>query len=102
MRIKIIYNLSWLFYGKWWGITLYPFILFKYTRAETKDYVLRHELEHMYQVRRYGWWKFYIRWLYQRVTKGYYEIDYEIEAYDIQHTPLTDRERFIKENGGED
>lgn len=90
-----------MFGENYWGYTLYPFIFYKYSKADTKDYMIRHELEHVYQIRRDGWWKFSMVYMYQWATKGYKKIEYEIAAYAVQNTSLTDRERFIKENGGE-
>ena len=102
MNIKIFYGApSWIFGKDYWGRIVYPFIFFKPERADVKDYMIRHELEHVYQIRRDGWWKYNIVYIYQWIRFGYKAVAYEIQAYDRQTHPLTDRERFIRDNGGE-
>lgn len=52
-----------------------------------KDYVLfRHELCHVWQVRRDGKIKFVLNYLLSFIRNGfkYNKIDYEVEAYDLQ------------------
>lgn len=39
-----------------------------------------HELKHIEQMRRDGRLVFTIRYIYQWITKGYYKVDYEVEA----------------------
>lgn len=79
MKIYEVYCRRW-FFPKWVsGIVIYPFIF--YQVAKMDKYTRRHEWEHIAQVEHDGWLKFYVRWLWQRFTVGYYRIDYEIEAY---------------------
>ena len=79
------------------GITLYPYI---FLRGDQSDYingsyynkyssVYRHELEHVYQVREFGYIRFYISYLlfylinlglYLSHRDAYYFIPYEIAA----------------------
>lgn len=47
-----------------------------------------HELIHAEQVDRDGAIKFSINWLWWTITKGYWENDYEIEAYANMHRHL--------------
>lgn len=102
MNIKIFYSApKWMFGGDYWGRIVYPFIFYKDSKADVKDYMIRHELEHVYQIRKDGWWKYNIVYIYQWIRYGYKEVEYEKAAYSIQNTLLTDRERFIKEKGGE-
>jgi hypothetical protein len=41
---------------------------------------LRHELQHILQYRRYGWFFFLCRYLWQSLRRGYYNNKYEAEA----------------------
>ena len=65
------------------GIAIAPFIFVK----DTDDRELvNHELIHIrQQYNHYIIW-FYIRYFYQLFTKGYENIDYEIEAFEKQGT----------------
>jgi hypothetical protein len=80
MRPRIIRNSVFPF-GKYIGITLYPFIFIKDDSAR----LLRHELIHFYQIREEGFFKFYFRYLWERIRKPYREISFEAEAYEHQH-----------------
>jgi hypothetical protein len=72
------------------GITLYPFIFYKGVPSST---LVSHELVHVEQVKKYGWFGFYISYLleyfsyrvrgYNKST-AYHKISYEIEAYKRQ------------------
>jgi hypothetical protein len=50
---------------------------------EHHDALRAHENEHMLQIERDGVWRFSVRYLWQLATKGYRNIDYEIEAYAV-------------------
>ena len=96
MKLRIKYDV-----GKWimWnnkGRILYPFMLFLASKEDVTDNLFRHELEHVYQVRRDGWWHFHIVYLWQLVWRGYRAIDYEIEARERASIPLTEIERQLK------
>jgi hypothetical protein len=79
-----------------YNITLYPFIF--YIGVPTEDVVV-HEMVHVAQVERLGWFKFYTSYLWEyfklraigvpKIT-AYMQIPYEIEAYDKQR-------EFLKE-----
>ena len=80
------------------AITIYPFI-FYYTKKPSKT-LMQHEMIHIDQVRKEGWLKFYISYLfeyfklylrYKDMSKAYFAISYEIEAYDKEHI---DRKNF--------
>lgn len=98
MKIKPVYRflpIRWSWIG---GITIYPFILFKRSREEITDKLFRHELEHIYQVERLGWFKFYASYLWQNIRVGYKKNKYEIEANLVENNPLTDEERRLKDS----
>ena len=92
MKLRIRYE-HWIFkvfLRKYAGVVLYPWVLFKH--KEVPQSLFRHELEHVYQVERDGWLKFYLRYLYWNVKYGYEENPYEVEARAAAHLPLTEAE----------
>jgi len=98
MKIKLKYN-TWFLRKSWIaGITIYPFIFFKRSRVEVTDKLFRHEMEHIYQVRRDGWFKFYLTYLIHQRRYGYRNIPYEREANAVEDTPLTEAERRLKDS----
>lgn len=101
MKLRIRYK-NWVctrapFLGYPAGIVLYPFMLFKRSKAEVSDKLFRHELQHVYQVRREGWLKFYLTYLWYQVRYGYAKNPYEVEANAHENDPLTPEERKLKD-----
>jgi hypothetical protein len=97
MKIRLRYRV-WFLRKSWInGITIYPFIFFKQRKEDISDRLFRHELEHIYQVRREGWLKFYIKYLYYQIRLGYRNIPYEVEARAVQFNALTAEERELKD-----
>ena len=97
MKIRIIYRFLPLRWSWIAGITIYPFIFFKYSREEVSNRLFRHELEHIYQVRRRGWFRFYLSYLWESIRRGYKNNKYEIAANAVENTPLTADERKLKD-----
>ena len=99
MKIKFWYE-SWVFklpiLNAFAGMVLYPWIFFKGSKEEVSDRLFRHELEHIYQVRREGWLKFHVKYFYFSIRKGYRNNPYEIEATTMSNIPLTAEERALK------
>jgi hypothetical protein len=64
---------------KYDAITLYPFIFYRSPAAfrRWRD----HEMIHVEQIRRYGWLRFYVLYLWYNFTVGYENNLFEIEAY---------------------
>ncbi len=94
--MKIRYNV-----GKWimWryrGKVLYPYVLFRDAQDDVPDWLFRHELEHVYQVQKEGWFKFHLKYLYYLVRYGYKNNPYEIKACKVQTKKLTVKERKLK------
>ena len=57
MKPLVVYESKWLKYINRWpsAITLYPFILFKWTREEVADprtHIFKHEMWHWYRARK--------------------------------------------------
>lgn len=97
MKFKIKYNRK--FMAKNSGMTLWPWVLFQEKKEDVSDRLFRHELEHCYQIKREGRLKFYASYFWQLITKGYRNISYEVEAYAIWETPLTEQEKKWRESG---
>lgn len=76
-----------------------PWMFFRENRFNTEDWLFRHEMEHIYQVEREGWLRFYIKYLWYSMRHGYQNNPYEIQARQAQEQPLTTAERFWKEHG---
>jgi hypothetical protein len=72
-------------------------MIFKQKKDDVTDILFRHELQHVYQVKREGWLKFYLKYLWYSARFGYKKIPYELEAWKIQDTPLTLEERRLKD-----
>lgn len=84
-RGKII-EVTWhLFPVFWFGrvaaITLYPFIIYK--KKPVALALRRHEWIHIDQVRRYGWWHFYLHYIFDRRFME----NMEKQAYNFQEKP---------------
>lgn len=83
------------------GIVLYPFILIAKKQYDAHPSLLKHELTHVHQVKRHGFWLFYATYIYyiiQNLIKSgncntaFIENEFEYEAYGIENEPLTDNE----------
>jgi hypothetical protein len=102
MRPRIRYGLKngnwfqrWII-GRWNGKVLYPYVLFAVSKAKVSDRLFRHELQHVYQVWRMGWFGFYLGYLWQGIRHGYKNHPFELEAKKHQHDPLTPKEIKMK------
>lgn len=89
MKVREIYN-SRLADLIGYNITLYPFIFFL---GEPTASVRVHELVHVWQIKKLGWFRFYFSYLYQYFGfliryrdsyLAYRAIEFEVEAYNIQ------------------
>ena len=63
-------------YAVTFGQTAY----FSCSQSQVSDVWQKHEDVHKEQYKRDGWFKFLSRYIWQLITKGYTNIDYEIEA----------------------
>lgn len=89
------------------AITLYPFIFFRGSKDDYIDdsyfnkfsSVIRHELEHVYQVRTCGFITFYLTYplfflinllRFRSWDDSYMSIPYEIEARKVENKELTE------------
>lgn len=76
-----------------------PYIFFRTSKEETTDRLFRHEMQHIYQVDKNGWLKFYIKYLWYSIRHGYQNNPYEVEARELQDKPLNPVERHWKDHG---
>lgn len=96
MKLRVCYS-SRLVRKGYAGWVLFPFIFFRGPKDEVDDRLFRHEMEHVYQVLRLGWWKFYITYLWYLWRDGYKRHPYELQARERENDKLTTVERFFKD-----
>lgn len=65
------------------AITIYPFIIYLRKDGKVSDRLRDHEWVHILQVRKVGWFKFYLNYLKESRTKEYLKISTEQEAYSL-------------------
>ena len=96
MKLRFKYGCGRWIMGKWGGKVLYPFVLFAKKKEDVPVWLFRHEMEHVYQIMRMGWWTFYIKYIWFAMRKKYKDHPIEVEATERQNEPLTaTEERFL-------
>ena len=96
VKLRVIYGTWFVPPGKLAWV-LYPFMFFRQPKEEVTDTLFRHEWEHVDQVWREGWLKFYCKYVWYSIRRGYHDNPYEIEARVRAHKPLTTIQRWYKE-----
>lgn len=76
---------------------IFPYMLFKMSQDEVDDRLFRHEWEHVQQVYRDGWIKFYFKYIWYSIVHGYKNNPYEVMARAVQDEPLTAIMRYYKD-----
>lgn len=84
MSVKIIYN-SPIPPKPYTAMALGNLVLVRASSIEVRT--LAHELVHVDQYKRLGMFKFLVSWGFQYLTKGYWNIDLEKEAYQKENDP---------------
>ena len=87
------------------GVVLWPYVIMrpkKYATGSVAQSELmtrrelvklyRHELQHCYQIKRMGVIKFYVRYVWLNLTKGYQNHPDELEARQYENEKLNDLE----------
>lgn len=77
----ILWEAPKLFWDRWQGITLGPLIV---QRDLNRTDVVVHEMVHVSQYYRSLIIGFLVKYFYELSTKGYRNISYEVEAYEVQ------------------
>ena len=80
-------------------VIFYPFILFKYPKDTITDELFRHELQHVYQIKSLGYFKFFYRYIKYSIKYGYKQNPYEIDARTASLEPLDENEEFLRTHG---
>ena len=78
------------------GRMIYPFLLFSAAPKEVEDWLFRHEMQHVYQLRKLGWWRFHLQYLWYLARFGYKRNPFETEAVAHETDSLTFNERLLK------
>lgn len=76
---------------------IFPFMLFRDYKQDVDDTLFRHEWEHVEQVQRDGWFKFYLLYIWYSIRYGYKNNPYEVAARAAQYKPLTAIQRYYKD-----
>lgn len=116
MKIRVVKNAWWLFWAD--GMVMFPFLWMKsrdvnknpkteYQRVEAKQdaqwniQLFRHELEHVYQIKRLGVLSFYWKYIKYAIKHKYRDIPFEVAAYDAagKDVELTKEEQKWWEEG---
>ena len=97
MKVSIVYKSRWMFWAA--GMVLWPWVWFNPAKMHVSNRLYRHELEHCYQVKRLGRFKFYTTYLWYQLRYGYKKNPFEVEANERENDPLTEQEKQWRENG---
>lgn len=93
MNLRQIYGVKFLDKFNIAAIVLYPFMLFADKKEDVSARLMRHEMEHVEQVRRWGFFSFYVSYLlfylgnlliYKNHGMAYWKIPHEIQARDAE------------------
>ena len=109
MKFKIVYReesqsiFPWK--SRFRGVVLWPYVIMRPKKYETGSVaqsemmtrralvkLYRHELQHCYQIKRMGVIKFYVRYVWLNLTKGYQNHPDELEARQYENEKLNDLE----------
>lgn len=101
-RVRVRYE-HWIFkipgMGRYSGMVLYPYMMFRHDTYHTTGRLFRHELQHVYQIERWGWLRFYTKYLMETLRHGYKKNSFEVEARVMEVTPLSPAEGAVKRSG---
>lgn len=83
--VKEIVCKRWLLPNNIMGIALYPFIFYN---GNPSDELIRHEWEHINQIRIHGWFKFYLKYIRYHFKYGYEKNPFEVNARKHSHRKI--------------
>ena len=96
MKLRFRYEVSKWLMRRFRGRVIYPFILFLQEKEDVPDWLFRHELEHIYQIRRMGYIMYHIKYMLLFIKHGYSKHPFELEAIARSADPLTDKEKALR------
>jgi hypothetical protein len=111
MKPIIIYNCLFTRLMKLDGIVLFPFVLISTKEEETLPSVIKHELTHVRQIYREGFFSFYFQYvcMMMKNISYFYSTDslfsnnsFEDEAYEIENEPLNEKDKLLSNWKGPD
>ena len=110
MKPIIIYNCLFTQLMDLDGLVLFPFILISTKEEETLPSVMKHELTHVRQIYREGFFSFYFQYGYMMMKNSFYctndslfsNNSFEDEAYEIEDEPLTQEDKLLSNWKGPD
>lgn len=94
-RVKIHTDQSWLRNLRVRGVVIGRRVFFADPGKSVPPWLLRHELEHVYQQIRLGVFRFYLKYFWYSLTRGYKQNPFELEAYGRQTIPLSHSEEQL-------
>lgn len=97
MNFRIVYKAWWMFWAE--GMVVWPWMWFRRTSDQVSDRLYRHELQHCYQVKQLGRFRFYTTYIWLWLRHGYWKHPYEVEARERQNDPLTAQEVAWRKRG---
>lgn len=103
MKPILIYNCLFTKIMKLDGLVLFPFVLISTKEEETLPSVIKHELTHVRQIYREGFFSFYFQYIYMMMKNSFYfnsdslfrNNSFEDEAYDIENEPLNNEDKLL-------
>lgn len=91
MKVRFLFNSFLPKINNSQAITLYPFVFVAVSKEDAaRTYIIAHELIHVKQIRKLGWFKFYFSYFCEfmanlRATKNfwfaYYNVSFEMDAF---------------------
>ncbi len=93
MKFKIVYDCWWM--RKNYGMVFLYWMWFDQKKGDVAEWHFRHELEHVYQYKKYGRIGFLLRYIWKWIRCGFSSKKHpmEIEARATETIPLTPVER---------
>ena len=110
MKPILIYNCLFTQIMKLDGLVLFPFVLISTKEEETLPSVIKHELTHVRQIYREGFFSFYFQYVCMMMKNISYFTTYSLfsnnsfedEAYNIENEPLNKEDKLLSNWKGSD
>ena len=90
MKTKFRYSKNFIvMFGQNGHVIFYPYVLFKQPKNDVSSELFRHELQHVYQIQKHGWFKFFAKYLWYTIRYGCKKNPFEVEARKKSTKKLT-------------